>query len=64
MLVDQWAIARIAPDLYLVRERVDQARDELVANCRAHGHLEIPDLRDRLGTTRKFLIPLLEYFDA
>ena len=26
--------------------------------------LGIPELRDRLGTSRKFLIPMLEYFDA
>ena len=41
-----------------------EARAAIVANCEAHGHLEIPGLRDKLGTTRKFLIPLLEYFDA
>ncbi len=43
-------------------------RDTLVAiynNCEAHaGELSIPELRDRLGTSRKFLIPLLEYVDS
>jgi hypothetical protein len=36
---------------------------------RAHGRarrgaIDIPALRDELGTTRKYLIPLLEHFDA
>ncbi|GAB4163252.1 MAG: hypothetical protein Fur0037_29000 [Planctomycetota bacterium] len=35
------------------------------ANCLAHdGVLDIPELRDRLGTSRKYLIPLLEHVDA
>jgi len=43
-------------------------RSALVAirsNCLANGEeLNIPDLRDQLGTSRKFLIPLLEYVDG
>jgi selenocysteine-specific elongation factor len=35
------------------------------ANCVRHAEiLDIPALRDELGTSRKFLIPLLEYVDA
>lgn len=34
-------------------------------NCLRHAEdLEIPELRDELGTSRKYLIPLLEYVDA
>ena len=43
-------------------------RRSLVAiydNCLRHGEeLAIPELRDKLGTSRKFLIPLLEYVDS
>jgi selenocysteine-specific elongation factor len=35
------------------------------ANCLAHdGTLDIPELRDRLDTSRKWLIPLLEHIDS
>ena len=35
------------------------------ANCLRHAEdLEIPELRDELGTSRKYLIPLLEYIDG
>ncbi len=38
---------------------------EIYRNCMAHDHeLIIPELRDSLGTSRKFLIPLLEYVDS
>ncbi|MCC6670820.1 MAG: selenocysteine-specific translation elongation factor [Planctomycetes bacterium] len=35
------------------------------ANCVRHGgELDIPELRDGIGTSRKYLIPLLEHVDA
>src|SRR5690606_13557989 len=35
------------------------------ANCLRHGEvLDIPELRDALGTSRKYLIPLLAHIDA
>jgi selenocysteine-specific elongation factor len=38
---------------------------EIYRNCVAHDEeLHIPELRDALGTSRKFLIPLLEYVDS
>ncbi|MBM4060619.1 MAG: selenocysteine-specific translation elongation factor [Planctomycetes bacterium] len=38
---------------------------EIRANCLAHGEvLDIPTLRDRLDTSRKYLIPLLEFVDS
>jgi len=40
------------------------AREVLIENCKAGGSLDIPAFRDRLGTTRKYLIPLLEHFDG
>ncbi len=64
LCVDRGLAQRIARELYLTRELYDAAREAIVENCRAHGSLEIPALRDKLATTRKFLIPLLEHFDA
>ncbi len=64
LLLDQGLVRHIGKDLYLAAAMVERARAEVVENCGRHGHLEIPELRDLLGTTRKFLIPLLEYLDA
>ncbi len=63
-LVDEERVVHVGGDLYLAASAVERAREALVASFERHGHLEIPELRDELGTTRKFLIPLLEYFDA
>jgi selenocysteine-specific elongation factor len=63
-LADTNAVHRVAPDFHLAREHFEAARAAIVENCGAHGALDIPSLRDKLATTRKFLIPLLEHFDA
>jgi selenocysteine-specific elongation factor len=64
LLIDRGSVRRIDKDFLLPAASYERARAAIVANCGAHGHLEIPALRDELGTTRKFLIPLLEHFDA
>lgn len=64
LLVDQGAVTRISGDLHLSAEALEEARESIVANCERNDHLEIPELRDALDTTRKFLIPVLEHFDA
>jgi selenocysteine-specific elongation factor len=64
LLVDRGEAQRINPELYLTRESFERARAAVVENCRKNGSLDIPSLRDELGTTRKYLIPLLEHLDA
>jgi selenocysteine-specific elongation factor len=51
-------------ELYLGHDAWSFARDAIVRNCEKNKSLDIPTLRDELATTRKFLIPLLEHFDA
>lgn len=64
LCVDEGSIVRVNPEIHLTSAQHARAKDLVVENCTQHGHLEIPQLRDALGTTRKFLIPLLEHFDA
>lgn len=64
LLVDQEELVALTSELFLPREVAERGREAVRANCEAHGQLEIPALRDALGTSRKFLIPLLERFDA
>ena len=64
LMMDHGDVARIGPGLLLSTKAQDEARAAVIENCQANGQLEIPALRDRLGTSRKYLIPLLESFDA
>src|SRR5207237_1920701 len=51
-------------EIYLAHVHWDAARAAIVRNCEQNKSLDIPSLRDELPTTRQFLIPLLEHFDA
>ncbi len=57
-------VVRLGPELHFSREAVDEARGKLVAYLERHGSVLAKDARDALGVSRKYLIPLLEYFDA
>lgn len=63
-LVDLGRAVRISPDFYLAIEEFERARSEVVDNCTRNGQLVLPELREKLDTTRKWLIPLLEHLDA
>jgi selenocysteine-specific elongation factor len=63
-LEDGGRLVRIAPDIYLVPEAVDAARAALAAHLSREGAVTVAGARDVLGSSRKVVVPLLEYFDA
>jgi selenocysteine-specific elongation factor len=63
LLADQGTIVLLKDDVLLHREAVEEARRLLVQALQAQGEVESAKFRDLLGTTRKYVIPLLEHFD-
>ena len=63
MLERDGAIVRVATDLYFLRDSVDRVTQVLRTECAGPGGITPALFRDRLGTSRKYVIPLLEYFD-
>jgi selenocysteine-specific elongation factor len=63
-LEDQGIAVRIAPDLYLLQAAIASARDRLAAHLGATPAVTVAEARDVLGSSRKVVVPLLEYFDA
>ena len=61
-LVDSGRAVSPEDGLLFTTEAVAALRDDVVRMLQ-DGALDIPALRDRHGTTRKFLMPLLEYLD-
>ncbi len=57
-------LVKVADDLYFGREAVAQAEGLLKNHLRAKGRMSMAEFRDLLTTTRKYAVPLLEYFDA
>jgi selenocysteine-specific elongation factor len=63
-LIDMGEIVRVAPGLYLLTAKVEEAKD-ILKKIGARGEdLSPANLRDALGTSRKYIIPLLEHFDT
>ncbi|MBL8900409.1 MAG: selenocysteine-specific translation elongation factor [Planctomycetes bacterium] len=62
-LQDLGRVRIVNAELAFGAEAIERAAAEIRANIQRHGELAIPELRDSLGTSRKFLIPLLDYFD-
>ncbi|MBC8406302.1 MAG: selenocysteine-specific translation elongation factor [Planctomycetes bacterium] len=62
MLQDQNDVIIVDGSLAFAAAAVEELRD-LVVHQLQQGGLDIPAIRDRFGTTRKFLMPLLEHLD-
>jgi hypothetical protein len=56
-------IVRVSPDLYFLRASVDRVREDLTGWLSAKGATTAAEFRDHFKTSRKYAIPLLEYFD-
>jgi len=63
ILIEQEHLIRVDKDLFFHREAVEQARQKLVSYITEHGGLESVKFKYLLDTTRKFAIPLLDFFD-
>ncbi len=42
---------------------LDLARERVIAALREQGHLTVADVRDLLGSTRKFVLPIIGWLD-
>ena len=64
LLVRNGEVARISSDLFYASVALNGLRDKLLELLREKGEIMPTDYRDVTGLSRKFLIPLLEYFDS
>jgi selenocysteine-specific elongation factor len=55
---------KVKPDYIADRAAIDALRAKLLAHLDAHGTIDAQQWKDLCGTTRKWSIPLAEYFDA
>lgn len=63
-LLKQGVLVRVKPDLFVDAQAMDSLRRALEAHLDAHGQLTPTEWKTITGTSRKFAIPLAEYFDA
>jgi selenocysteine-specific elongation factor len=64
LLVGEGALVKVKEDLYYDRETLEKLKAELVAYIVDKGEISTPEFKDMTGASRKYVIPLIEHFDA
>jgi len=63
VMTDDDQLVKISEDLYFYKHSMDTLKEKLVAHLIKEGEVDMPAFKDLTGLSRKFSIPLLEYFD-
>ena len=63
-LCKQGIVIRVSKELYFEKAAFDQLLDRARDHLRSCGRANAADLKEAMGTSRKYAIPLLEYFDS
>lgn len=64
VLIGEGMIVKIKEDLFFHKPAVDDLKDRLVAFLKANGEITTPQFKEITNVSRKYFIPLIEYFDA
>ena len=63
LLATEKELIRIKDDLYFLREHIVELKQKLISFLEKNKELTPGDFKEITGVTRKYAIPLLEYFD-
>jgi len=64
LLVDEGFLLKVKEDLYFHAEAVNKLKKGLVDYLKSHGEITTPQFKEMVSVSRKYLIPLIEYFDS
>ena len=63
VMVKDGILVKVKEDLYFHHEAVEALEDRLASYLREHGEITTPEFKDMTEASRKYTIPLIEYFD-
>ncbi|HHT9151251.1 MAG TPA: SelB domain-containing protein, partial [Candidatus Wujingus californicus] len=64
LLLEQKKLIKVEGDLYFHASSVDKLKEMIKIFINSHGSITVAQFRDLTKTSRKYAVPLLEYFDA
>jgi selenocysteine-specific elongation factor len=64
LLVDEGLLIKVKEDLYFDIQSVETLKNELVDFLKKEDEITTPRFKEMAGVSRKFVIPLIEYFDS
>ena len=62
-LLEQGVLVRVAPDVVFARSVYDEMVETIRQHLQTHGQITVAEARDMFGTSRKYVLALLEYLD-
>ena len=63
LLHGEGTLAKVSEELYLHRDRIGPLQEKLVAYLEANGKIDMQGFKEVSGLSRKYTIPIMEYFD-
>ncbi|HTI14053.1 MAG TPA: selenocysteine-specific translation elongation factor [Dictyobacter sp.] len=63
-LIEQGLLVKLGDTVLFLKEVYIEILQKLVQYLRDHGSITASEARDAIGTTRKYIVPLLEHMDA
>jgi selenocysteine-specific elongation factor len=64
LMVKDGVLVKVKEDLYFHKEAVEGLKQRLMGYLKEKGEIDAPQFKDMTNISRKYMIPLLEYFDA
>ncbi len=64
LMIGEGILVKVKEDLYYDCAAIESLKQELVAHLVDKGEITTPEFKDMTGASRKYVIPLIEYFDA
>ncbi len=64
LLVDEGVLFKVKEDLYFHAEAINELKKRLIDYLKSHREITTPQFKEMASVSRKYLIPLIEYFDS
>lgn len=64
LLADEGSIKRVNDSIYIYKEILEKMQQDIITFLQKKKEITVAEFRDLVKTSRKFAIPLLEYFDT
>jgi selenocysteine-specific elongation factor len=62
-LIEQGEVVEVSPEIVLLKDASEQMQSAITEFISTHGAATASELRQHLGTSRRVIIPFLEYLD-
>jgi len=63
-MIEGGVLVKVKEDLFFDAETLEDLKNRLVDHLKVHGTISTPEFKEMTGASRKYVIPLLEFFDS